>query len=160
MFRTIDRAVNLVLVMSLATIVAVLVAQVALRYLLHAPLPWPEELSQFLLVAISFFGMYTAFRQNDHIRIRWLPRAPLALRLLRAAGLVTVAVFLIYIGYGGFRLAMSALNQPSIALRVPMAVPYMIIPVSCALSLVAVSVTIHAILTGREPDLPQEGTHP
>ena len=61
-----------------------------------------------------------------------------------------VAVFLVYIGYGGYKLAMSALDQPSTALRLPMAVPYLIIPVSCALSLAAVTTSIHAILTGRE----------
>lgn len=154
MFRTFDRAVDLALVLALTTIVGVLVAQVALRYLLHAPLPWPEELSQYLLVGISFFGMYRAFRQNDHIRIRWLPKDPLVLRLLRVGGLLTVAVFLVYIGIGGFRLAMGAWNQPSTALRLPMAIPYLVIPLSCALSLLAVLVTTFAILTGRDEDRP------
>ena len=73
MFRTLDRIVDAVLILSLATIVAALTTQVALRYLFHAPLPWPEELSQFLLVAISFFGMYRAVRQGDHIRIKCVP---------------------------------------------------------------------------------------
>jgi hypothetical protein len=69
--------VDAVLVLSLGTIVVVLVLQVALRYLVSAPLPWPEELSQFLLVGVSFFGMYRAFREDAHIRIAWLPKRPL-----------------------------------------------------------------------------------
>jgi TRAP-type C4-dicarboxylate transport system permease small subunit len=152
MLRTLDRAIDLALVLALATIVLVLVTQVTLRYLLNAPLAWPEELSQFLLVGISFFGTFRAFRQQDHIRIRWLPKGPMFLRLLRVGGLLTVAVFLLYIGYGGFSLAMGAWNQPSTALRLPLAFPYMVIPLTCALSLLAVAVTSHAILTGREDE--------
>lgn len=148
MLRTVDRVVDAALVLSLATIAAVLVLQVALRYLLHAPLPWPEELSQFLLVGISFFGMYRAFGTDGHIRIEWLPKRPLVLRLLRVAGLACVAVFLVYIGYGGLKLAQAAWHQPSTALRLPMAVPYLAIPISCALSLIAVAQSMRAILTG------------
>lgn len=150
MFRTIDRVVDAALVLSLATIATVLVVQVALRYLLHAPLAWPEELSQFLLVGISFFGMYRAFGEGAHIRIQWLPKGPLALRLLRIGGLIAVAVFLVYVGYGGFWLAAAAWHQPSTALRLPMAIPYLVIPVSCALSLVAVAISVNRILTGKE----------
>lgn len=150
MFRTIDRVVDAALVLSLAIIATVLVIQVALRYLLHAPLAWPEELSQFLLVGISFFGMYRAFGEQAHIRIQWLDKRPFALRLLRACGLLAVAIFLAYIGYGGFLLAAAAWNQPSTALRLPMAIPYLIIPVSCALSLVAVAVSAKQLLFGTE----------
>jgi TRAP-type C4-dicarboxylate transport system permease small subunit len=150
MLRTVDRAVDAALVLSLATIAAALALQVALRYLLHAPLPWPEELSQFLLVGISFFGMYRAFRANAHIRIQWLPKRPLAVKLLRIGGLVCVAVFLAYVGYGGLVLAQSAWHQPSTALRLPMAVPYLAIPASCALSLIAVAISIRSILAGDE----------
>lgn len=150
MFRTLDRAVDAVLVLSLATIVLVLILQVTLRYLLHAPLPWPEELSQFLLVGISFFGMYRAFRENAHIRISWLPKRPLALRLLRVSGLVCVAAFLIYVGYGGYRLSLEAWQQPSVALRVPMAIPYLIMPITCAMSLLAVAASARDILTGAD----------
>ena len=150
MFRLIDRAVDALLVLSLAAIVTVLVVQVILRYFFHAPLSWPEEFSQFLLVGISFFGMYRAFRQNDHIRIRWLPKRPIIFRLLRVSGLLTVLVFLVYIGFGGFMLAMGAWNQPSTALRLPMAIPYLMIAVSCALSILAVASSAQSILTGRE----------
>ncbi len=134
----------------------VLVLQVALRYLVSAPLPWPEELSQFLLVGVSFFGMYRAFREDAHIRIAWLPKRPLPLRLLRTFGLVCVAFFLVYIGYGGYQLSINAWQQPSVALRIPMAIPYLMIPVSCALSLTALALVARNTLTGAE----EVGTDP
>lgn len=148
--RVLNRVIDVALVIALAVIMVVLVAQVGFRYLLHSALPWPEELSQFLLVGIAFFGMYRAFGENLHIRIEWLPKRPIALRLLRAAGLVLVAVFLAYIGYGGFRLAAGAWDHPSTALRLPMAIPYMMIPIACALSFGAVVWAIRKALRGDD----------
>jgi TRAP-type C4-dicarboxylate transport system permease small subunit len=137
--RALDRCSDIVLVLSMAIIVAALAVQVTLRYFFHAPLPWPEELSQFLLVWISFLGMYVALRRNQHIRIEWLPKnGGQFVRGLKILGLVSICVFLAYIGYGGFKLAMTAWNQPSTALRIPMAIPYLIIPIACLLSFFAV----------------------
>lgn len=145
--RVLDRLVDLVLVASLAVIVAVLALQVMLRYVFNAALPWPEELAQFLLVLVSFLGMYRAIGKDLHIRIDWLPkdRRPV-LVALKVAGLASVCVFLAYVGVGGWLLAMTAWTQPSTALRLPMAVPYLIVPAACALSLAAVAAAIHALL--------------
>ncbi|MBX3582702.1 MAG: TRAP transporter small permease [Rhizobiaceae bacterium] len=154
--RSVNRVVDAALVLSLLVISVSLVAQVALRYLAHSPLPWPEELSQFLLVAISFFGMYRAFENSEHISLKWLPRDGLGQRYLRAAGLACVMVFLIYIGWGGWKLAQTAWHQPSTALRLPMAIPYLVIPISCALSLATVAVTVWRVLTGSETNPPQK----
>ncbi len=148
--RTVDRVIDAALVLALLVISTSLVAQVALRYLAHAPLPWPEELSQFLLVTISFFGMYRAFDSGEHIALKWMPRHWHVQRYLRTIGLLCVMVFLVYIGWGGWKLAQAAWHQPSTALRLPMAVPYLVIPVTCALSLIAICNSIWRILTGRE----------
>lgn len=148
--RSVDRVIDATLVLALLVISVSLVAQVALRYLAHAPLPWPEELSQFLLVAISFFGMYRAFEHDEHIALKWLPRQWPVQRYLRAIGLVCVMVFLAYIGWGGWKLALAAWHQPSTALRLPMTVPYLVIPVTCVLSLIAICISIWRILTRRE----------
>jgi TRAP-type C4-dicarboxylate transport system permease small subunit len=153
-----DRIVDAVLVAALATISAVLVMQVVLRYFFNAALPWPEELSQFLLVLLSFLGMYRAIGKDQHIRIDWLPKSgqsPLV-RGLRICGLLAVCVFLAYVGYGGWELAMTAWTQPSTALRLPMAIPYLIVPVACGLSLIAVGVVVRSMLkTGPDDSVKQ-----
>ena len=154
--RAFNRFVDIVLVASLAAISGILVVQVGLRYLLNAALPWPEELAQFLLVLISFLGMYRAIGSDRHIRIDWLPknRRRSAILALRICGLVSVCVFLAYIGYGGWQLALSAWNQPSTALRLPMFYPYLIVPVACALSLLAIGAVIRRLVwpTGDEQE--------
>jgi TRAP-type C4-dicarboxylate transport system permease small subunit len=139
--------VDVLLVAALVVIATVLVVQVFLRYLLHAALPWPEELSQFLLIFISFLGMFRAFGKDQHIRMSWLPEEHRAVRLLKAAGLLMVAGFLLYVGFGGWKLAMGAWHQPSTALRLPMAIPYLIVPLACVLSVLAVIGSIRTLIT-------------
>lgn len=136
--RLINRVVDALLVISLGIIVGILILQVILRYVFRAALPWPEELSQFLLILVSFLGMYRAIASDLHIRVKVLPdssRSPW-LKALRVAGGGAVCAFLAYIGYGGWSLAMSAWYQPSTALRLPMGIPYLIIAVGCTLSIV------------------------
>ncbi|HWL66968.1 MAG TPA: TRAP transporter small permease [Geminicoccus sp.] len=148
--------VDLLLVLSLAVITSVLALQVMFRYFLHAALPWPEELAQFLLILISFLGMYRAFGRNQHIGMNWMPERSRSAHMVKAAGLLLVAVFLVYIGFGGWKLAMSAWHQPSTALRLPMAIPYLIVPLSCLLSVLAVLDRIRRLLSGQSGALEGE----
>jgi TRAP-type C4-dicarboxylate transport system permease small subunit len=145
--------VDLLLVVSLAVITVILALQVVFRYFLHAALPWPEELAQFLLILISFLGMYRAFGKGQHIGMNWMPERSRAANLARAVGLALVVVFLGYIGFGGWKLAMSAWHQPSTALRLPMAIPYLIVPLACLLSLLAVLAAIRRLFlrSGQAP---------
>jgi TRAP-type transport system small permease protein len=151
--RVLDRCIDVILVLSMAIVVIALAGQVTLRYFFHSPLPWPEELSQFLLVWMSFLGMYVAIGRNQHIRIEWLPKNGSSfIRGLKLAGLLSICVFLVYIGYGGWELAMTAWGQPSTALRIPMAIPYLIIPVACFLSFFAVIALMLRTWRGEESD--------
>ena len=153
-FRAFNWLVDVVLVTALAVITVVLVTQVFSRYVLHSALAWPEELAQFLLVLISFTGMYRAVGKDQHIRIDYLPKdsAALWLRLFRLSGLLLVCAFLAYVGYGGWILAMSAWDQPSTALRLPMGIPYLMIPVSCFLTVLAILAAARGAWTRRVPD--------
>ncbi|MDQ7249397.1 TRAP transporter small permease [Dongia sedimenti] len=151
--RALDRCIDVILVASMAIVIAAMAAQVTLRYFFHSPLPWPEELSQFLLVGMSFLGMYVGIRRNQHIRIEWLPKnGSRFIRGLKLVGLLSICVFLAYIGYGGFKLAMTAWGQPSTALRIPMAIPYLTIPVACFLSFFAVIALMRRTWRGEAGD--------
>lgn len=132
--------VDTILVVSLVIIVVALIAQVIARYGFHSALPWPEELSQFLLVTLSFFGTYRAIGSHLHIALNVLPeeRFPIPIKLAKIVGLIMAALFMAYVGYGGWHLVKSAWTQPSVALRVPMAVPYSVIVISCTLTTFAI----------------------
>lgn len=138
--KIIHWAVDGILVVSLAIIVVALIAQVVARYGFHSALPWPEELSQFLLVTLSFFGTYRAVGANLHIALNVLPenRFPVPIRLTKIVGLIMAAIFMGYVGYGGLHLVNSAWSQPSVALRIPMAVPYSVIVIASTLTVLAI----------------------
>lgn len=141
--------VDAIIIGSLAVIVFSIILQVVARYFFHAAFPWPEELSQLLLVCLSFLGMYRAIGEDMHIRLDVLPReggGPLV-RLLQAAGLLAAAGFVAYIGYGGLELARNSWTQPSPAMRLPMGMFYLVIPIACLLSFLALLARIHLLLT-------------
>ncbi|MDO5667345.1 MAG: TRAP transporter small permease subunit [Alcaligenaceae bacterium] len=53
------------IVIFMALLVLIMVAQVALRYLFHSPLFWAEEISLQLLIVITFFGVsYLTYKKN------------------------------------------------------------------------------------------------
>lgn len=142
------RIIDTLMVACLAIIVFSMILQVFARYFNHAALAWPEELSQLLLVVFSFFGMYRAIGEDQHIRLDVLPidgRSKLV-KSARVAGLIAACLFVIYVGYGGFELASSAWSQPSTAMRLPMGIFYMVMPVACLLSLLAFAARIRLLL--------------
>lgn len=53
------------IVIFMALLVLIMVAQVALRYLFNSPLFWAEEISLQLLIVITFFGVsYLTYKKN------------------------------------------------------------------------------------------------
>lgn len=142
------RIIDALMVICLAVIVFSMILQVFARYFNHSALAWPEELSQLLLVVFSFFGMYRAISEDQHIRLDVLPtddRSKLV-RGARVAGLAAASLFVVYVGYGGLQLAGNAWSQPSTAMRLPMGIFYMVIPVACLLSLLAFIARIRLLL--------------
>lgn len=67
MKRMIDNGVDFILAMMLLAMTFVVFAQVFFRYVLNAPLAWPEETARILVVWITFLGGYMALREGKHI---------------------------------------------------------------------------------------------
>lgn len=136
--RLVRRTVDGLLIAALATIAVVLVVQVVLRYGFRSALPWPEELSQFLLVGLTFLGCWRALEHGRHIGLSLRPaKSPgwFATSARRVCFLVAAA-FVAYVGVGGYDLVVSAWTRPSTAMRIPMGYIYLVIPISCALMFV------------------------
>lgn len=133
--RRANAVIDGVLILSLMVILGALFLQVVMRYLVGRALVWPEELSQYLLVGLSFLGAYRAFDHRQHIALDLWPQGvlPGLERALRVLGLSVVVLVFGYVGWGGLELALSAWDQPSTALRLPMGLVYAVIPIACAL---------------------------
>ncbi|WP_274423207.1 TRAP transporter small permease [Chelativorans sp. YIM 93263] len=135
---SVRRIVDGLLVSALAIIAVVLCLQVVMRYVFHSALPWPEELSQFLLVGLTFLGSWSALEHGRHIGLNmWPARAPGSFcKTVRRLAFLAAAAFVAYVGVGGLELVESAWSRPSTAMRIPLGMIYLIVPVSCALMVV------------------------
>ena len=53
----------------LAAIFVILILQIAFRYVLNAPLVWPEEAARYLYIWVCYLGAAVALRRGSHIVI-------------------------------------------------------------------------------------------
>lgn len=69
LMRLLDRLVALISALLVAGTTVLTCVSVFMRYVMNSSLPWAIEISGFLLVWISFFGAYLAFRQRQHLGV-------------------------------------------------------------------------------------------
>jgi TRAP-type C4-dicarboxylate transport system permease small subunit len=91
LYRNLER---LLVCLFLTAFSLALVLQVFMRFVLRDPLPWPEELSRYLLIWTAFVGSSLAVQEGRAININVLP--------MLASGAVEKAFF--YIMHIGFLL--------------------------------------------------------
>ena len=108
--------------------------QVTMRYAFDAPLTWPEELSQILLVWMTFIAAVGLSRQQLHIRVE-LFDAFLGRRgrqALEALFNVLTIVFMAYLIFGGWQMYEQMRFERTAALRLELRLVYAIVPISAA----------------------------
>jgi TRAP-type C4-dicarboxylate transport system permease small subunit len=108
-------------------ILALVFANVVLRYAFNKTLTWGEELSRFLFVAVTYIGASAGVRRKGHIivdllmvvfpKTRWL----LVLTGNALAFAFSVLIFVSSIRYAHF---LRSVGQISTGLEIPMWLPY------------------------------------
>lgn len=121
-------AILVVMVVSVST-------DVFFRYVLSSPLPWPQELSLFSLVWLTFIGSALATKRRGHIIVDFFAafvpaRARLGMELLLAV--VQIAFLLLFATLGEQVMARMWVSR-SPALSLPMGYVYLAVPVGCGL---------------------------
>lgn len=111
--------------------------QVIFRYFLNQPLFWSEELSRYCFVWIVFVGAAIALKQGAHIGVDYfvkhLPfRFKTFLALLINCG---ITVFLILVIFQSILVVNVNMAQHSPAMRIPMGIVYLAIPVGFTMML-------------------------
>ena len=133
----INRLTEIILVIVLTAMAVAVFLQVIFRYVLNFPLFWTEEFARYCLVWSSLLGSAVAVKRGQHIAVTiLLERFPPTLRrMINVMALISVAVILTIILWGGIQLVAITRAQISPALRVSMSVPYLAVPVGAALML-------------------------
>lgn len=133
--RSFIRINRLLVGLAMAAIFALVFLNVVLRYGFGTSVSWIEEVARFLMIWGAFLGAGLALREGRHVAIDVLQdRLPEgARRALRIAIAGIVLVFLAGLTYLGLRFVAFGWDKVTMALQIPRGIPYLAIPIGCAL---------------------------
>ena len=118
--------------------------QVVSRYVLGAPLEWPEELNAILLIWLTFVGAVALTRRNDHIRVD-LVQELIGARYARALDVVFDSATVVFLGFlivGGWDLVHELSFERTPALRLRISAVIAIVPISAAIMAVFYAISV------------------
>lgn len=134
-------------------LVAVVFAQVVLRYLTYQPVAWTEELARFVFIWLSLAGAAEGARRGAHFSVEILPKSLSGnfgrnfrcfLRLLEAGAYGVLA-------YAGVRIVEVVNAQRSITLDLPISLAYAAIPVG------AILMCLYTLVRARDALIERDG---
>ncbi|HEX2216516.1 MAG TPA: TRAP transporter small permease [Xanthobacteraceae bacterium] len=135
--RNFKRINGAVLVAMMAIMVALVFANVVGRYGFDRSFIWAEELSQYLMVWVTFLGGGLALRQGRHVAVELLQSAApgnVAHGMRMFVALATI-IFLLVLAVLGFQLAAFTWQQETPAMNISAGIPYLAVPVGALIFL-------------------------
>jgi TRAP-type C4-dicarboxylate transport system permease small subunit len=148
-----DRIVRWVLIFYVGLNTALIIIMVLFR-MMGGGMPWGEELSRWLLVGMAFIGASVALKKGAHVGISIVvSKLPSYIRRgVFLIGNILVLIFLLFFVYYSYQVAMGALRQLGGAIRVPMTVPYLQLPVGGVIMIIHMAYFIFGLFTKNDPD--------
>jgi TRAP-type C4-dicarboxylate transport system permease small subunit len=136
---TLRNKVDKVLANTLIIIMSVMVInvlwQVFSRYILENPSSFTDELARYLMIWIGVLGASYVSGKNMHVAIDVLPKKfsePMQKKIAQFVDLLIIVFVFTALIIGGFRLVYITyiLEQYSPSLRIPLALVYLVLPIS------------------------------
>lgn len=125
--------------------------QLFFRFVLNHPLIFPEEISRYAYVWITFVGLSLATKTREHIRVdAGVDMLPQIWR--RGVGVLVDGVslaILLWLAYLGVRFMLFSRMSISPALEIPLNLVYVAFPLGCVLAALRLSGQLAAGLRGR-----------
>ena len=134
----IDRILGAVLVVIMAVMVLNVLWQVFTRFVLGTPSSFTDELARYLMIWVGVLGAAYISGKNMHVAIDLLPRklnkkGQQRLKTIVSGLIIVFCFFALIIGGGRLVYITYTLEQYSPALQIPLAMVYLVIPISGAL---------------------------
>lgn len=128
------RVVDVVAIFLLSAMVCLILVQILGRYVFNYSISWSEEAATFVQVWLVMLGAGIAMRNGQHVAIDLLvSKLPLVLqRVVKGAGFLLAAWFLLVVIISSLSMLTIGMIVKSPALQVPLAVPYLALPVGMA----------------------------
>lgn len=139
--------IKVIISAALFAIMALLFVGVIARYFFNSPIIWVDESATYLLVCMTFLGGYIALRSDRLVRVTFvlslLPKR--AEKAVNVIAQLVICVFLIVLGYFSYKMLSTpvALSQKTVALRLPMIIFYVQIPIMVVLMLLRMVINIY-----------------
>lgn len=136
--QKIDKILEKSLILIMGVMVINVLWQVISRYIVGIPSSFTDELARFLMIWVGILGAAYVSGKNMHVAIDLIPSkcTPKTKKLLsKIVGVLIILFSLAGLIIGGLRLVYITyvLDQNSPALQIPLAIVYMVIPLSGAL---------------------------
>lgn len=133
--KKIDKILARLLILIMSIMVINVLWQVFSRYFLGAPSSFTDELARYLMIWIGILGAAYVSGRNKHVAIDVLPsrlsgKTQKKLKLVVRVLIILFCLFALVIGGSRLVYVTYVLDQYSPALQMPLAVVYMIIPIS------------------------------
>ena len=133
--KKIDKILAKLLILIMSIMVINVLWQVFSRYFLGTPSSFTDELARYLMIWIGILGAAYVSGRNKHVAIDVLPsrlsaKSQKKLRLVVRILIILFCLFALVIGGSRLVYVTYVLDQYSPALQVPLALVYMVIPIS------------------------------
>lgn len=144
LIKAVDWFIKTVIIGSMVAMLVAICLQVFFRFVLNHSLDWPEELARFTMIWSSLLAAVYVQLERGHLSLDFfvgkLPRkAVLVVRILMN---VLLIVFMAMVVASGIQEAYTLWDLKTGALRISRSIPYLAVPVSSALFIVATLILI------------------
>lgn len=141
-----------ILILVIATL-ALIFANVLLRYGFNTTLTWGEELARFLFIAITYIGASAGVRTKGHIVVDLVivafPNTRKAL-ILVSNTLAALFSLVIFISSSKFAYFLKTIGQTSTGLPIPMWIPYLGVIMGSLMMFFRFNEVCWKVITGKE----------
>jgi TRAP-type transport system small permease protein len=156
-----DRLLRIAAVALLLGLLASVMAGVVSRQI-GRPVPWSDEMAQYLLVWTGVIGWMIAARRGSHIRINvFIDLLPRGLRLLAEIAIqLAVILFAVLLIRWGWPLVDRNWDIDWVSLPLPAGLLYVPAPIAAVALIVQAAAAIVDAIRGRLPEEPAPGAQP
>ncbi|QGY48268.1 TRAP transporter small permease subunit [Maribellus comscasis] len=135
MRKTIDKALEWVLVFLLSVLVLDVLWQVASRYILNSPSSYTDELAGYLLIWVGLLGAAYVAGKREHLAIDLLlqkssPERKFKLEIFISVVVILFAITVMIVGGSWLVYTRFYLSVKSAALGMPLGAVYLVLPLS------------------------------
>lgn len=136
--KSVTLATETVIIVLMTIMAVIIIAQVFMRYVMHSPIRWSEELARYLMVWVAFFGASLGIKAGTHIGLEIFlkPFSPKAQQIISFITKLLLILFLIVILKEGIVLCSALSFQRSPAMRISMFWPYFSVPTGALLMII------------------------